>query len=141
MASVPTRAEAASSARAMRPTLLRSARLRGRVYMLPARLPPLTTLSVEQPEATVARAPWRRLRRRPLALAAVALVGLDAILAAAGARVPALDAMVLVLAPGMAFLPLLPARLHAHSLAAVAALPTLGIALSMVALVSAARLC
>jgi hypothetical protein len=100
----------------------------------------LTTLSVEQPDATVARAPWRRLRRRPLALAAVGLVALDAILAAAGARVPALDAMVLVLAPGMAFLPLLPARLGAHSLASVAALPTLGIALSMVALVSAARL-
>src|SRR3954449_2430475 len=50
----------------------------------PARLPPLTTLSVEQPAATVARAPWRRLRRRPLALAAVGLVALDAILAAAG---------------------------------------------------------
>ena len=53
---------------------------------------------------------------------------------------PALDAMVLVLAPGLAFVPLLPARLRAHSLAVLAALPTLGIALSMVALVTASRL-
>jgi hypothetical protein len=75
-----------------------------------------------------------------LALAALALVALDAILAAAGADVPVLDAMVLVLAPGLAFVPLLPDRLRAVPLASIAAVPTLGIALAMVAVVTASRL-
>ena len=100
----------------------------------------MTAVQLEQPDAAVGGAPWRRLYGRPLALAALVLVALDAILAAAGADVPVLDAMVLVLAPGMAFLPLLPERVRAHSLATVAMLPTLGVALSMVAIVTAARL-
>jgi len=100
----------------------------------------LTAVQLEQPDAAVGGAPWRRLYGRPLALAALVLVALDAILAAAGADVPVLDAMVLVLAPGMAFLPLLPERVRAHSLATVAMLPTLGVALSMVAIITAARL-
>ena len=100
----------------------------------------MTAVQLEQPDAAVGGAPWRRLYGRPLALAALALVALDAILAAAGADVPVLDAMVLVLAPGMAFLPLLPERVRAHSLATVAMLPTLGVAISMVAIVTAARL-
>jgi hypothetical protein len=100
----------------------------------------LTAVKLEQPGAPVGSGAWRRLRGRPLALAALALVAVDAALAVAGADVPALDAMVLVLAPGLAFVPLLPDRLRAHSLATVAALPTLGIAISMVALVTASRL-
>ena len=46
--------------------------------------------------------------------------------------------MVLLLAPGLALIPLLPARLRDSLVAVLAALPTLGIALSIVALVSAA---
>ena len=100
----------------------------------------MATVATQRGHAALGPEPWRRLRARPLALAAVALVALDAVVALAGARVPVLDAMVLVLAPGLAFVPLLPARLRAHPLAVLAALPTLGIALSMVALVTASRL-
>ena len=67
----------------------------------------MTAVQLKQPDAGIGGAPWRRLRGRPLAIAAVALVGVDAVLALLGARVPALDAMVLVLAPGLAFAPLL----------------------------------
>jgi len=100
----------------------------------------LTAVQLKQPDAGIGGVPWRGLRSRPLAIAALALVGLDALLAAVGAGVPVLDAMVLVLAPGLAFVPLLPDRMRGHSLAVVAAVPTLGIALSMVLLVTASRL-
>ena len=100
----------------------------------------MATVATQRGHAALGPEQWRRLRGRPLALAAVVLVAVDAVVTLAGAHVPALDAMVLVLAPGLAFVPLLPARLRAHSLAVLAALPTLGIALSMVALVTASRL-
>lgn len=53
---------------------------------------------------------------------------------------PALSAAVLTLAPGLALLPVLPARLRASSLAALACAPALSFAASSVALVTLARL-
>jgi hypothetical protein len=100
----------------------------------------VTAVQVVEPKATAAGGPFRRVRRRPIALAAVGLVAVDAAIALAGGRVPALDVAVLLLAPGMAFLPLLPERVRAHRLATFAALPTLGMALSMVVLVTTSKL-
>lgn len=75
----------------------------------------------------------------PAAGAALALVVVEALLALGGARVPALSAAVLVLAPGLALLPLLPRRFRASSLGAVACAPALGFAASSVALITVAR--
>jgi len=79
-------------------------------------------------------------RVSPAGGAALALVVVEALVAASGARVPALSAAVLVLAPGLALLPLLPARVRASSLAALACAPALGFAASSVALVTLARI-
>ncbi len=73
------------------------------------------------------------------AAAAVALLVVEAAVAALGGRVPALSAAVLVLAPGLALLPLLPARLRSTPLGAIACAPALGFAASSVTLITLAR--
>lgn len=77
---------------------------------------------------------------RPLAVLGLALVALEAGLAALDAAPVAASLAVLVLAPGLALVPLLPAALRRRPLAAVAAAPALGFAASATLLVTAARL-
>ena len=72
------------------------------------------------------------------ALVAGALVAVEAGLAAVGAASPLLAVAVLVLAPGLVLLPLLPERLDS-ALARLAAAPALGFAASSVALISVSR--
>jgi hypothetical protein len=79
-----------------------------------------------------------RLRERPLGLSALALVALEAAIAALGGSSPLLSALVLLMAPGLALLPLLPARARESSTAALAAAPILGTAASTVGLISIA---
>lgn len=67
----------------------------------------------------------------------MALVVAEAAVSLLGGRVPALSVAVLLLAPGLALLPLLPERVRSSGLAAVACSPGLGYAASSVALVSA----
>jgi hypothetical protein len=78
------------------------------------------------------------LRRRPLATVALALVAVEAVIALAGGRFPALSALVLVAAPGLALAALLPAETRTRPVATLAAVPALGICASVVALVSVA---
>jgi len=63
----------------------------------------------------------------------------EAAVSALGGRVPALSVAVLLLAPGLALLPLLPERVRSSGLAAVACAAGLGYAGSSVALVTASR--
>jgi hypothetical protein len=77
-----------------------------------------------------------RLRGRPLATLAASLVLIEAIVALVGGRFPVLSALVLVLAPGLALLPLLPERALRTWGAALAAAPALGFAASAVALIT-----
>jgi hypothetical protein len=77
-----------------------------------------------------------RTRARPLALAAAGLVALEAVLALLGATWGPLAVAALVLAPGLALLPLLPAQARESPSAALAAAPALGIAAASVALVT-----
>ena len=84
---------------------------------------------------------WRaglRLRpaRRPFALGAAALVALESALALAGAHASLISLLVLVLAPGLALMPLMPARVRSSPVAALALAPALGCAAAAVALVS-----
>jgi hypothetical protein len=79
-----------------------------------------------------------RLERRPLGVAAAMLVAVDAAIAAFGGHFPLLSAFVLVVAPGMALVPLLPERARADWPSAVAAAPALGVAASSVALITVA---
>jgi hypothetical protein len=79
------------------------------------------------------------LSGRPLGLLAVGLVGIEAGLAAVGETVPALSAAVLLAAPGLALVPLLPVALRASRLATLAAAPALGFAATSIALISLAR--
>ena len=83
-------------------------------------------------------APGERLRTRPLALIAVALVAVEAVLALVGATWGPLAVAALVIAPGLALLPLLPASSRASPSAALAAAPALGIAAASVALITVA---
>ena len=78
----------------------------------------------------------RRLSRRPLAAAAAGLVALDALLALAGADAAELSLLALLLAPGLAMLPLLPPTVRESPVASLAAAPALGLAASSVALIS-----
>ncbi len=71
---------------------------------------------------------------------ALALVAAEALAHVAGVRSAPLALCVVVLAPGLALLGLLPAAVRAHPLAALAAVPALGLAASSVLLVSASRL-
>src|SRR5439155_15639792 len=77
-----------------------------------------------------------RARRRPLGLIAIALVGLEAAVSALGGHAPTLSALVLILAPGLALLPLLPSVALRAWGAALAAAPALGFAASSVALIT-----
>ncbi len=82
----------------------------------------------------------RRLRTRPLALSAVAIVAIEALLGAAGASTPLLSVAALALAPGLALAPLLPARVRESPVAVLAACPALGFAAAAVALITVASL-
>ncbi|MEJ7784396.1 MAG: hypothetical protein WKF96_06300 [Solirubrobacteraceae bacterium] len=77
-----------------------------------------------------------RLRARPLALAGALLVAAESLVAALGGHVPLLAAMVLLVAPGLALLPLLPARARADLVTALAAAPVLGFAASSLTLIT-----
>jgi hypothetical protein len=77
-------------------------------------------------------------RGRPLALIGAALALLEFAIAAAGGRFPLLAGLVLVLSPGLALVPLLPARARESWAATVAAVPVLGFAASSVLLVTLA---
>lgn len=78
-----------------------------------------------------------RLRARPLALTAAAAVVVEALVSALGGRSGVLAVIVLLAAPGLALIPLLPPRARADPLAALAAAPALGLAASMVGLITA----
>ena len=69
-------------------------------------------------------------RGRPLALIGAALALLEFAIAAAGGRFPLLAGLVLVLSPGLALVPVLPARARESWAATVAAVPVLGFAAS-----------
>ncbi|HEY1359422.1 MAG TPA: hypothetical protein VGF21_14060, partial [Thermoleophilaceae bacterium] len=80
----------------------------------------------------------RYSRRRPLAVAAGLLLGLEAVLTAAGAEVPALTVAALFVVPGLALVAVLPAAARQSWSAALAAVPVLGFAATSVALISLA---
>lgn len=77
------------------------------------------------------------MRARPFALTAVAAVVVEAVVASLGGRSGVLAVIVLLLAPGLALLPLLPPRARADPVTALAAAPVLGFAASMVGLITA----
>src|SRR5215218_2765490 len=79
-----------------------------------------------------------RLRTRPLAVTAAALVCAESLLALLGAGWGPLAVAALVLAPGLALLPLLPRAARESPSAALAATPALGIAAASVALITIA---
>jgi hypothetical protein len=68
------------------------------------------------------------------------IVALEALLGSAGASAPLLSVAALVLAPGLALAPLLPARVRESSLSVLAAAPVLGFAASSVLLITLASL-
>jgi hypothetical protein len=80
----------------------------------------------------------RRVGERPLAVGAGVIVALEALLGSAGGSAPLLSVAALVLAPGLALAPLLPARVRESSLSVLAAAPALGIAASSVVLITLA---
>src|SRR5688572_27297279 len=82
--------------------------------------------------------PGERLRARPLGLTAAALVAVEALLALVGATWGPLAVAALVIAPGLALVPLLPASARASPTAALAAAPVLGIAAASAALITIA---
>jgi hypothetical protein len=75
-------------------------------------------------------------RGRPLALVGAALMLLEFAIALAGGSFPLLSGLVIVVAPGLALVPLLPARARSNWAAALAAVPALGFAASCVLLVT-----
>jgi hypothetical protein len=77
-----------------------------------------------------------RADARPLALAGAGIVAVEAVLGLLGLRLGWLQVLVLLVAPGLALMPLLPARVRAVPLAALAAVPALGFAASSVALIT-----
>jgi hypothetical protein len=78
----------------------------------------------------------RRVGERPLVVGAALLVGLEALVSSLDARAPWLSLLALVLAPGLALAPLLPARVRTSPIATLACAPALGLAASVVLLVS-----
>jgi hypothetical protein len=82
--------------------------------------------------------PRLRLRARPLLAAGAAFLALEASLAAVGRGWPALSIVAVALGPGLALLPLLPARVLDSPAASLAAVPALGIAAASSALISVA---
>lgn len=95
----------------------------------------MSTIQSRLPSPGALRA---RARRRPLALAAVAIVAAESTFAAAGAPFPVLSACALLLAPGLALAPALPKAVRDDPLATLAAAPALAFAASSVLLVTAA---
>jgi hypothetical protein len=85
---------------------------------------------------TILRDVVGRVGRRPLAVCAVLLVALEALLAALGAGAPWLTLAALLLAPGLALAPLLPARVRGSPVAVLASAPMLGFAATAVLIVS-----
>jgi hypothetical protein len=82
----------------------------------------------------------RTIQTRPLAIAGAALVAVEALIALLGGHSPPLAALVLLLAPGLALLPLLPARARADFVTALAAAPALGFAASSIGLITVASI-
>jgi hypothetical protein len=80
------------------------------------------------------------LRARPLALTGAAAVLVEALVASLGGRSPVLAVIVLVVAPGLALVPLLPQRARSDVVTALAAAPALGFAASACGLITAASL-
>ncbi len=79
-------------------------------------------------------------KTRPLALAAAALVGLEALVAALGGHALLLSVAALLLAPGLALIPLLPDRIARSPVGALAAAPALGFAAASTALITLSSL-
>jgi hypothetical protein len=82
----------------------------------------------------------RTIQTRPLAIAGAVLVAVEALIALLGGHSPPLAALVLLLAPGLALLPLLPARARADFVTALAAAPALGFAASSIGLITVASI-
>ena len=80
--------------------------------------------------------PFMWWRARPLALTGAAIVTAEALVAVAGAAAIPLAVAALVLAPGLALVPLLPPRARGDLVTSLAAAPVLGFAASAVALVT-----
>ena len=88
---------------------------------------------------TIQPAPPRlRMRSRPLLVAGAGLVALEALVAAVGLSWPALSILALVLGPGLALVPLLPARALESPAAVLAAVPAVGMAAASSALITVA---
>jgi hypothetical protein len=82
----------------------------------------------------------RTIQTRPLALAGAGLVAVEALIALLGGHSPPLAVLVLLLAPGLALLPLLPERARADLVTALAAAPALGFAASSIGLITVASI-
>jgi hypothetical protein len=82
----------------------------------------------------------RTIQTRPLAIAGAVLVAVEALIALLGGHSPPLAVLVLLLAPGLALLPLLPARARAEFVTALAAAPALGFAASSIGLITVASI-
>jgi hypothetical protein len=78
------------------------------------------------------------VRGRPLGVLAAGLLAVEALLAVVGVGWSALSVVALTVAPGLALLPLLPARARESPTAALAAAPALGIAAASIALITVA---
>jgi hypothetical protein len=87
-------------------------------------------------EITILGLMARRVGDRPLAVGALVVVALDALVASLSVGAPWLSLTALVLAPGLALAPLLPARVRTSPVATLACAPALGIAASSILLVS-----
>jgi hypothetical protein len=85
-----------------------------------------------------AAASWGR--GRPLALIGMALALLEFVIALFGGSFPVLSGVVLIVCPGLALVPLLPARTRRSWAAILASVPALGFAASCVVLVSVTAL-
>src|SRR5215218_3838509 len=106
--------------------------------MMAAMATPRTAQRTIQPGPRWPRTLRGALGSHPLALSAVAIVVLEALLAALGAPWAPLSALLLVVAPGLALAWLLPAQAALGPVGRIAAAPALGAAASSVALISVA---
>src|SRR5690242_17083627 len=97
----------------------------------------ISTLARPTPNRVMAA---RTIQARPLALAGAVLVAAEALIALLGGHSPPLAVLVLLLAPGLALLPLLPARARADLVTALAAAPALGFAASSIGLITVASI-
>ena len=97
----------------------------------------MALLTIQAAPAATRRVPaiaWGR--GRPLALIALALTVLEFLIALLGGSFPVLSGLVLIVAPGLALVPMLPARTRESWAAVLAAVPVLGFAASCVLLVT-----